>query len=68
MLTLRCLRSKGNDRLAWVVAHPSKTRKGRAPALEVGLARAKLGWATRLFGMLAESRISEADSGIRRNR
>ncbi len=47
MLPLRCRRSKGNHRLAFVVAHPSKTRKGRAPTFVVQLAKTKLGCATR---------------------
>ena len=39
MLTLRCRRSKGNERLAWVVAHPPKVGEGRAPAFVVGMVR-----------------------------
>ncbi len=41
MLTLDFKRRKGNDRLAWVAAHPPKVGEGRAPAFGVGLARAK---------------------------
>ncbi len=41
MLTLDDYKSKGNERLAWVAAHPPKVGEGRAPAFVAGLARAK---------------------------
>jgi hypothetical protein len=37
MLTLDLKRSKGNDRLTLVAAHPPKVGKGRAPRFVVGL-------------------------------
>jgi hypothetical protein len=65
MLTLDLKRSKGNDRLTLVAAHPPKVGEGRAPRFVVGLKRtkARVRHPPEAYSEDAETHISNARCG-----